>query len=332
MPHTINSWAAIEQNYRSSILLGNGASIAVHDGFMYRSLKARALELGTITDALANVFAFFGTEDFEFVLRILWHAQNVNAALGTHEIRTAKAYADVRRSLIETVRDIHPPAQDVGFPIEYISIFLKQFKHVFSLNYDLTTYWAMMAGQQRPDGHAFKDCFVHGQFDNDWRRFSKPIGRQHACTTVFYPHGNLALFKDRVEQEGKISSAPGQNLLDTILEKWEAGLYIPLFVSEGTSAQKARSIGSSNYLNTILRAILPTIEDSLVVYGWGFGEHDAHILKALSESNIERIAVSVYRQDQAYCDHVAAKIGHAFSGRVTLEFFDAESEGCWATP
>jgi len=113
------------------------------------------------------------------------------------------------------------------------------------------------------------------------------------------------------------------------LNKWQSSEHVPLFVSEGTSLQKVNSILGSNYLRTVLREVIPSLDESLVIYGWGFGEHDEHILKALSKSNIERIAVSVYDQNQRFCDHVVGAVADHFGGRLRLEFFDAESEHCW---
>jgi hypothetical protein len=330
MPYEIKSWEEISERYRSAILLGNGASISISNRFCYDSLKEHAEDQGHITEAVSEVFRFFDTEDFELILRVLWQAQNVNTALGTEENRTTQTYREVRQALIETVRNIHPPQNDVGFPIEHISVFLRRFKHVLSLNYDLTVYWAMMVNQNNPEGHVYKDCFVKSVFDEDWERFSTPIGRQKNCTTVFYPHGNLALFRNRIEEERKIAAVGGNDLLETILQRWGSGDSVPLFVSEGTTQQKTRSIMGSSYLRTVLRSVIPSIETSLVVYGWGFGEHDAHIINALSRSSIERIAVSVYRGNQRFCDQVAGAIDDHFDRDVELQFFDAESEHCWA--
>ncbi len=187
----------------------------------------------------------------------------------------------------------------------------------------------MMVDQKNSEGHAYKDCFVHGTFDEDWQKFSFPIRRERSCTTVFYPHGNLALFRDRIEEERKISAKENNDLLATILAGWQRGDCVPLFVSEGTTQQKVRSILGSNYLRTVLRSVIPSLKDSLVVYGWGFGEHDSHIINALSRSSIERIAVSVYRGNQRFCDQVTGAIEDHFDRTVEIQFFDAESEHCW---
>jgi len=158
--------------------------------------------------------------------------------------------------------------------------FSKGFHTICSLNYDLTFYWMTMYANDIDDGHAFKDCFNKRTFDENWKKFREPIGRQKKCTLFFYPHGNLVFARDKIENELKIN-ADGGDLLESILSKWENGSYIPLFVSEGTKEQKIKSIQSSYYLSTVYREVLPQMGDSLVIYGWGLGDHDHHIMNRI---------------------------------------------------
>lgn len=118
-------------------------------------------------------------------------------------------------------------------------------------------------------------------------------------------------------------------MLEQILSKWENGSYVLLFVSEGTSKQKLKSIQSSYYLNTFYREVLTNLPDNLVIFGWGLGEHDLHILHRMAKSGIQRVAVSVYNNDQAYCTRVKQIISDAFGDNCQLVFFDSESEDCW---
>lgn len=54
-------------------------------------------------------------------------------------------------------------------------------------------------------------------------------------------------------------------------------------MSEGTAEQKVKSIQGSCYLNTVYREVLTNLSSDLVVYGWGFGEHDIHLLKRIAK-------------------------------------------------
>ncbi|KZZ76093.1 hypothetical protein A3766_14965 [Oleiphilus sp. HI0132] len=328
MAEKIVAWKDIEDKFNGTILLGNGASIAVDERFAYGSLKQHAIDSGLLTSDVQSIFDFFHTDDFELILRIVWQANNVNKALEIDDDKTESSYIHVRDSLISAVRHIHPEHGEVVDKIELIYGFIKKFNRIISLNYDLLIYWAVMYGSEVNDKHALKDCFVNSEFDDDWQRFQEPIGNQRQCSLVFYPHGNLVLARDKIENERKIS-ANGDGLLESILQKWENGSYVPLFVSEGTSKQKQKSIQSSYYLNTVYREVLANLSDNLTIYGWGFGEHDMHILERISLSGIKRVAVSVYKNDQAFCSRAHQILVDHLGKDCEITFFDSESEGSW---
>ena len=329
MAEKIVAWKDIEDKFNGTILLGNGASISVNKSFEYRSLKQQAIDRGLLTSDVQHIFDFFDTDDFELVLRIVWQATNVNEALGIKDDKTESSYGRVRDSLISAVRHIHPGHGEVFDKIKLIHGFIKKFNRIISLNYDLLIYWAVMHGNNNEnDNPTLKDCFVNSKFDDDWQRFEEPIGTQKQCSLVFYPHGNLVLARDKTENERKIS-ASGDRLLECILQKWKNGSCVPLFVSEGTSEQKQKSIQSSYYLNTVYREVLAKLSDNLTIYGWGFDEHDMHILKRISLSGIKRVAVSVYKKDQAFCSHAHQILVDQLGKDCEITFFDSESEGSW---
>ncbi|MBA6063980.1 DUF4917 family protein [Pseudomonas mosselii] len=329
MPHEIHPWAQIAENYEHTLLLGNGASIAVNRSFSYGSLLEHAREQGLLVEDVERLFGFFETEDFELILRIVWQATNVNRSLQIQDERTREAYVRVRDCLIASVRSIHPEHGQVSEVLPALYQFMKRFKTVMSLNYDLIIYWASMYGWNIPDGHVMKDCFVGGgAFYDEWEELREPIRDQRSTTLVFYPHGSLILCRNRIEQERKIHNRD-VGLLEAILDQWRRETVVPLFVSEGTWQQKVASIQNSYYLSTVYREVLPSETESLVVYGWGFGEQDLHLLKRMHGAGIQRVAVSVYGADQAYCNRVVPIIEQAL-GEVQVDFFDSQSPGCWS--
>lgn len=329
MPFEIKPWDAIAGNYGSTILLGNGASISVNSSFSYDSLLQHATERDLLPEDAQRLFDFFQTNDFELILRIVWQASNVNQSLRIPDDRTHAAYVSLRDSLIQTVRDIHPEHEAVSPHLPSIYQFLKQFRTVISLNYDLVLYWAMIYGLDVEDQHAFKDCFVDGGvFDDDWQRFRQPIRGDRSVTLVFYAHGSLVLCRNLVEQERKIHNLQ-DGLLNVILRCWQNGEVVPLFVSEGTRQQKVASIQNSYYLSTVYREVLKSRHDTLVVYGWGFADQDIHLLQRMRNTGINRVAVSVFREDQAYCNRIFQIIHDNFGTHVEVEFFGSESPGCW---
>jgi hypothetical protein len=309
MPHQIFQWNQISANYnRGTLLLGNGASIAVSPSFAYGSLLDHARQNGLLSHDVTSLFRFFGTQDFELILRLVWQASNVNRSLRIPDNQTHHAYLNVR-----------------SCPSMYQ--FLKSFDTVLSLNYDLLVYWTMTYGFNITDGHLFKDCFLgSGMFDDAWMRFREPF-RERTNTLVFYPHGSLALCRNPVEQELKIRSS-GAGLLDAILNEWESERVVPLFVSEGTMQQKVSAIQNSYYLSTVYREVLTAPRITLTLFGWGIGEHDRHLLKRMRGSGIQRVAVSVFRESQVFCNYTYQTIQDDL-GPVHVDFFDSESPDCW---
>ncbi|EFP0769681.1 DUF4917 family protein [Salmonella enterica] len=331
MPYPIVPWMQIAPYYhRDTVLLGNGASIAVSRNLDYGSLLAYAFRAGLLTDDVNRLFQFFRTSDFELILRLVWQASNVNRSLQIPDNRTYQAYLRVRECLIQAVRDVHPEYEQVSDQLPNMYQFLKRFDTVLSLNYDLLVYWTMTYGLDIRDDHLFKDCFLRNRmFDDAWGRFRDPLF-ERTNTLVFYPHGNLALCRNVVEQEFKIHSA-GEGLLGTILEQWRSEQVVPLFVSEGTMQQKVSSIQNSYYLSTVYREVLRSRRSTLTLLGWGLGEHDRHILKRMCGTGIQRVAVSVYRDSQVYCNY-AYQVIQDDLGPVHVDFFDSESPGCWIHP
>lgn len=323
----IYDWNDIKKNYIGGcILLGNGASIAVDSRFSYNSIFEKAIENKYLGEDSKKLFNFFETSDFELILRLVWHATYVNKSLNIKDSSTKIVYENLKNTLINLVRESHPVYDDLQETLPKISGFLKNFKTVLSLNYDLIIYWAMMQNNELKDGHIFKDCFINGSFENNWKKL-KELYNEQSNTLVFYPHGNLVLCRDYLGRESKIAQK-GINLLESILTEWDNGKKIPLFVSEGVKEQKIASIHNSYYLTIVYREVLTTLPRCLTVYGWGFGEQDKHLLSQIARSGIRNIAVSVLNHDQAYCHQVSAILKSTLKD-IQIDFFDSASTGCW---
>lgn len=326
----IKQWDDIKANYeRGCLLLGNGASMAMHAGFSYKSLREAADGLGFLQKA-APLFERFDTADFELVLRLLWHADLVNGALEAPAPVVKEAYEAVRTALIQTVRATHLAYADVrdGLftkPADSVLLtknaFLASFQLVVSLNYDLLVYWSRMAARSTS-----RDCF--GREGERLVFQGLPENLEENLSYVLYPHGNLCLARTQFGDEIKLQGG-NVNLLERVLGSWESGNYGPLFVSEGTTDQKMRSIRSSAYLSTSFAGIRKRTEgNSLVVYGWGIGEQDQHIVDALTSRKPARVAVSVYRPTREDCQDLVVKVERLFG--VKPDLFNAESAGPWS--
>lgn len=350
MTYQIDQWENIKDQFQeSSLLIGNGASVALHPQFSYKSLKEYADENEELDEDVLKLFSEFDTDDFEHILRLVWHASIINTKLNIQDDRTQKAYENIRDALIRSVRAIHSNYDQINDSLPNLYEFTKNFKTIISLNYDLILYWIIMHGNDQRDGHRFKDCFINKTFQDDWLKFRSPIGRETAITLVFYPHGNLSLARNIYDEEYKISTT-GSNLLESILSTWKRGKAVPLFISEGTAEKKLKSILSSGYLQTVYDEVLPSIfstesnANNLVIYGWALGEHDMHILKrilcgrnrdSLTNNPINKIAVSLYKPTQDDCFRIEQAIKNCLNVselKLQLYFFDSASSGCWNNP
>lgn len=344
----IYSWKELKEKYPiwDTLLLGNGASIAIHDEFCYSSLYDKAKRDGLLSRSEA-IFKQFDTENFEHVLLACWYAEKVNTALGITGTEgegdvLKNASDEVRNSLINAVHGVHPKfsiSSELKNVLKTISEFAKDFKTIFVLNYDLLFYWAMNLYN---DNHKnwFKDLFVKdSEFVFDLDKYRVPFKQNKGASLVFYPHGNIFISRDCVGIEKKLNLGGEDNFLECIKNTWENG-DLPVFVSEGKSEQKLNAIRRSRYLSRVYEDLLSKeIKKSLVIYGWSFSENDGHIMDAIAENDIERIAVSVYtggsdEEKRIFCDRVNENIKNMKNRKtpkrdVETMFFDSRSPGCW---
>ena len=338
--YPIKEWGEIKDDYKNgSLIIGNGASVALHQKFRFDSLKEEAEKLELFNADISKLFKEFDTDDFELVLRLVWHAKLGNNHLGIHDTKIDSAYENIKNALIEVVKEVHCEHAQIFDHLSDLYKFTKQFSTIVSLNYDLILYWIRMYGNGSSinnDGHIFKDCFIgYGQFDHDWEKFKQPYGRhQKDVTLTFYQHGNLCIFRDAKNAENKLQRDESKSLLDVITSHWCEDK-IPLFVAEGTGIKKLESIKSSPYLSTIFYEVLPSLvaeNKNLVIYGWGLGEQESHLIQQIfKQGTVGKVAISTYSKEQKECHRINTLI-KVIAPKIEVEFFDSQSSGCWNNP
>lgn len=346
----IKQWNDIKEKYKDSLILGNGASIAFSDKFNYKSLFEEAKILDLIKSPLEKIFNKFKTNDFEYVLNLLLKTMIVNESFGINDKEISAAYEEFSNVLIKIIKHIHPEYSSISEKLEVAGNFLKNFKNVFSLNYDLILYWIinLMNGKEP---NRFKDCFIKGYdncngFEHDWGWLRDPYSNNSKTTLIFFLHGNLCLAtlydrENKIETEIKVKSQDNKNLLTEVTKKWREENCLPIFVCEGSSLLKEKSIKKNFYLSNVFYKAIPSIKDSLLVYGWSMGDEDEHILKNIGESSIMRnekgeiidqklktIAISVHEKNRDFANKVKIKVTNLL-GDINIDFYDANSQGCW---
>lgn len=283
----LKSWDEVRGQFSqgAALLLGNGMSRSVWDRFEYPSLYETACNVSTrpLTPESQRLFQHVGGSNFEHVLGLLIHADIVNGGLGIADggkVQTARD--NIRDALIDAVRWVHIPWTLMTQPnLDAIREELTKYITVYTTNYDLLPYWALMTGDG-PD--RFKDFFVNGSFEK-W-----PTGNR---IPIFYLHGALHLYTTPDYQTKKRAHADGENLLDQFDSSFENDNR-PLFVSEGDWKGKLVSIHDSDYLTFAFESFKKW-QGKLVVFGHGLDPAvDQHVVDALAPAVTRRAAIAVY--------------------------------------
>ena len=79
------------QFLESTLLIGNGASVALDPKFSYTSLKEYAEENEELDEDILKLFSEFDTNDFEHILRLVWHASIINSKLKIEDEKNSKS-------------------------------------------------------------------------------------------------------------------------------------------------------------------------------------------------------------------------------------------------
>lgn len=322
-------------------LLGNGFSRACRDDiFSYAALFDRADFRGLSAQA-RQTFEALKTTDFEHVIRALKQASAVAGVYRPDDadlVRRLAADADgLREVLVGAIASSHPDHPNEINPAAYAACktFLSAFERVYTLNYDLLLYWAYMQREIPPelqcdDGfrkpESGDEAYVTWEVDNSYEQ------------RIYYVHGALHLFDAGSEIQKYTWVNTGVRLTDQVRAALRESKY-PLFVSEGSSAEKLEKIKHNGYLHRTL-ASLPKIQGTLIIYGFSFAENDEHIIRLVEKSRVSQVIVGLYgnpRSDanrriigraQLMADR-RAQIRRRAAATLNVHFFDAQSARVW---
>ncbi len=323
------------------LMLGNGFSIALKpDIFTYEALYSDA-NFGAVPHAKA-IFDALETRDFESVIRVLVNMAQVLTAydgVPAKLIKQIEADAEaIKTVLVNAIASRHPSRPYDVLDEEYAACrqFLSHFvdNKIFTLNYDVLLYWAMMHEDNDDLGKMCDDGFRAPEDDPEaayvtWQQSHSP--------SVYYLHGALHLFDAGHELQKYTWSRTDLAIIDQIRAALDDNRY-PLFVSEGHSTAKLTKIMHSAYLHKALRS-LESIKGNLFIFGHSLDENDNHILNLIEHGKITHLFVSIYgdpttKENQviiARANQMATRRDQIYNGRKTLavDFFDAESAQVW---
>ncbi|MDP2284934.1 MAG: DUF4917 family protein [Pseudohongiella sp.] len=328
-------WKDIAQDYKGTLLLGNGASIALSGNFSYHNIYEQGVKVGKIDSDIQGLFSkFSANKDFEKLLRRLWAADFINKKFLVdveEQKKVREPYLKIRRSLINVIKDIHPDHKSLSNSLDVVTDFCSGFGKIFSLNYDLTLPWALDVNNDGAISKIFDDGFTSTQKDNkEIVALGYSPQTQDDKVKVYYLHGNISIVQTKKNHDEKklISKNDKSSLLKHVTEYWSRNDSQPLFICEGDNSEKISAIYRSRYLTSAFESLKTDSNETLVIYGWSMSNADQHILEAIKQnSSYKRVALSVHESDQEYPAHAKRSLNAA--GINDIRFFHSKSAKCW---
>jgi len=285
---TLVDWADVDGTY-DTLLLGNGFSINLSNSFAYSSLREKAAASSAFSQAAIDLFTHKNTDNFETILELLDDACAADAAISDGQTTTLEGVrTNVQDALITTVRAIHVAHAQLDATGRFgpISDGLRQYQHVFTTNYDLIPYWAFLTRTNED----YFDYFWSGAGTDFSPGNTDVWSTRQGDTRLLYLHGALHL-RSQGGVDRKVTTASGP-LLD--VNTWNPFLTgSPLFVTEGSAAQKISRIYSSPYLSFVFGEFRHN-ESNVVVLGHSLGSTYRHLTDAMGTWGSRHVAFGIW--------------------------------------
>lgn len=310
-------WEELSKLEWKNLLLGNGFSINIWSRFGYGTLFEVAQKEDIDHQLTAQSLALFehvGSANFEDVLRILYHAKLVDEQLGSpQDAEITALYEGAKNALGSAVNFAHIPPALAN--VAEINARLRSYKNVFTTNYDLIPYWAIMDS----DTWRFKDYFwgEDGCFDSS--NIAVPADR----TKLHYLHGAIHLVELPNGRTKKLT-ANGLNRLSELFDLDHPEQF-PLFITEGSSKWKLSRVKRNDYLRFCYEK-LASSKNGLVIIGHSLHkDYDQHIIDAILQSDSSKVAIGVWpHQDGEEIIALKSRLTIDLKGKE-LYFFNSES-------
>lgn len=315
------------------LMLGNGFSRACRDDiFSYSSLFDRADFKGL--PLAHSAFSALKTTDFEVVMRALRSAAKLVEVYGEDAKLSARLSADadgLREVMVHAIADNHPERPG-DIPLHrYVACrkFLANFERIYTLNYDLLLYWALMQEELKPAVPHDDGFRTPEDGEQDYVTWEANRHGQN----VHFLHGALHVFDSGTEIQKYTWKNTGVPLIQQIRLALGKGFY-PVFVAEGESAQKIERIRHCDLLAKAYRSF-EEIGGSLFVYGHAMAPNDDHIVRLIGRGKVKQLFVSIYGDPKSEGNkQIIAKVESLRMMRppkrpLDVTYFDAQSASVW---
>lgn len=325
---------------RRHLLLGNGFSIACRpDIFRYEKLFEQA-DFSALGGAAKSAFSVLRTTDFERVIKALRDSANIAPSYGasTVQIDAMRHDADtLKELLVQTIAQSHPALPGDITDEEYTACqdFLANFNTTYTLNYDLLLYWTNMHRENRADVQS-DDGFRTSQSDIESGIASEYVvwePSQSHDQNMWFLHGALHVFDSGTEIQKYTWNRTGIRLIEQIREALSRDFF-PLFVAEGSSAEKLERIRHSDYLAKAYRSF-QEIQHCLFVYGHSLAANDEHYLRLIERGKVSHLFVGLYGDPASNTNRQiveraeAMRLARGRRRELRVDFYDSESARVW---
>jgi hypothetical protein len=332
--------AECEEYSRRHLLLGNGFSIACRANiFRYDKLFEQA-DFSKLSPSARKAFDLLGTMDFERVIRVLRDAAKLALAYGLPTPAVEQMISDangLKKLLVQTIAKSHPdrPSDISDDEYGHCRQFLSHFTTVYTLNYDLLLYWTRMHATGKEPSQS-DDGFRTSQDDIDSFNESDYVVWEPAQShdqNMWFLHGALHVFDAGTEVRKYTWNRTGIRLIKQIQDALDRDLF-PLFVSEGTTAEKYERIRHSDYLAKAYRSF-EAIQHCLFIYGHSLAENDEHFLRVIERGKLTHVFVGLHGDPSSEANKRIIRRAQGFSGArsssrpLRVDFFDSASARVW---
>lgn len=319
------------------VLLGSGFSIACRPNiFLYGKLYEQA-DFSKLSPTAKMAFQALGTQDFERVIKALRDTKLILEAYGGAPqsfLDTLQSDADgLRELLVETIAHSHPawPGEVTAEEYAACRAFIANFNTVYTFNYDLLLYWAQMHTEEGV-APTSDDGFRKSDIDYDAAYVVWEPSQSHEQNTWFL-HGALHVFDAGTEIQKYTWANTGVRLIDQIRDALGKGFF-PLFVSEGTSAEKLERIRHSDYLAKAYRSF-SEIKGALFVYGHSLAENDEHYLKRIEKGKLSQLYIGLHGHPASDANkRIIRRADQMANNRrrgtpLNISYFDSSTANVW---
>lgn len=340
-----------ERYTKRHLILGNGFSIACQPHvFSYNSLFDKAKISNN--PRLSKIFQALETQDFEVAIKHLESGARIvptyNSSPSTISRDMAADAQKLKEILLSTIAKNHPDTP-LNLSTKQISAcrhFLSHFigedvaGQIFTLNYDLLLYWVLMHRDSEFVAHiplALNDGFGNDEDDPEaeYVVWQGETGAHSA--RIHFLHGALHLFDAGNDLKKFTWVRTNERLTDQARTAIGEGMF-PLFVAEGSSAQKKNKIRHNAYLYQGFKQLTANAAQRnhcFFVHGHSLARNDDHILKRLGRGKCKHLYISIFgdpmSKDNKSIINRAKDLAAVRSAYYPLEltFYDAESASVW---